>query len=524
MGIGAPPGDDCQKFNRGDRLAKLDPRKLHRFVVGQDTKPREVPAGEAKELGDPFATLLLLKNIFPRTTGDCLKLIDKHAKKTSPLRKQMVFVLGEGSQIAPGKAVQRNMRFVITRGSDANGPEDGPDILISAFTAEATDTEVMAWDRRRGGFNYYKSLGGGPTWVFAGNSRDALLESSERRGVFDPHRSGAFIMKELKFPWLHWDSIEVPVSARVFGDRVPEWFKIRERGGAYIFEPQVAIPAIERWAKRRFDDLVAGGVIERPERIMRQILASETANLVSSRTESGVAAASAEPFDLPSTFFVDADGLAAVGLAGNAPFFSVKGGIYRKTREKFKVRLEDSSGFKQRGDTHFAFAVPERALEDQAVLRQAIRVGLVSKRLAASLLMVDFPNPVFSEKRKKLLDHVPTSAPVKDGKSTFSKEMAGNILKAAAAPGAGDAEKEFAKRWNVGVKFKADFDSRLGKYFKAVEKQLATQAGFDGYFRLAESRRTIAKEMSAFGEFELLFAVSDAPAGIRTMRADGTVA
>jgi hypothetical protein len=522
MSNGSIAADDCQKFNKGDRLARLDPKKLHRFVVGEDEKPRPVTAAEAKELGDPFATLLMLKDIFPRTAGDCLKLIDTHTKKNSPLRKQMVFVLGEGSQIAPGKDVARNMRFVIARGADANGPPEGPDLLLSAFGPEAIDTEVMAWDRGRGGFNFYKSLGNGPTWVFAGNSRDALLEHSERRGAFDPHRSGAFIMKELKFPWLNFDSPEVPVSPRVFGGRVPEWFKIRERGGAYIMEPQVARPAIERWAKARFDGLAASGTVERPERIMRQILVSETVNLVSSITESGRAAGSSDPFDLPATFFADIDGLSAVGLTGD-PGFSAKGGIYRKALDKFNVRLEDSSGFVQKGDAHFAFAVPERAFEDQVVLSQAIRIGLVSKRLAACLLMVDYPNPIFSAKRATLLKHVPARATVKDGKSTFSKEMATNILKTAKAPDATDAEKEFAKRWNVGVKFKADFDRRLTKYFKAVQKRLATQAGFDDYFRLAESRRAIAKEMSTFGEFELLFAVSDVPPGVRRMHADGTV-
>lgn len=245
-------------------------------------------------------------------------------------------------------------------------------------------------------------------------------------------------------------------------------------------------------------------------------------NLASSFTESARAAASADPVDLPSTFFSDADGLAEVGLGG-ALGFSVKGTIYGKTLRKFRVRLQDSSGVVQEGDTHFAFAVPERAFEDQVVLSHAIRIGLVTKRLAACLLMVDFPNPIFSEKRTRLLAHVPKRATVKDGKSTFSREMADNILKAAAAPDAGDAEREFAERWKVGAKFQADFDKRLAKYFKAVEKQLATQAGFDGYFRLAESRRAIAKEMSTFGEFDLTFAVSDAtPRG--TMRADGTVA
>ena len=61
----------------------------------------------------------------------------------------------------------------------------------------------------------------------------------------------------------------------------------------------------------------------------------------------------------------------------------------------------------RKGDTHFCFLVPERAFEDQAVLREAIEIGLVTKRLAACLLMVDPWNPIFSDRRRALLRHVP---------------------------------------------------------------------------------------------------------------------
>ena len=42
-----------------------------------------------------------------------------------------------------------------------------------------------------------------------------------------------------------------------------------------------------------------------------------------------------------------------------------------------------------------------------AMLREAIEVGLLSRRLAMCLLLVDPWNPVFSQRRLALLRHVP---------------------------------------------------------------------------------------------------------------------
>jgi hypothetical protein len=520
------PDESCAVF--GTLNGNLNRRKVHSFVVGVDTAPRPMGAAEAeRELGDPFATLLLLQGIFPRTAEECLKEIDRATKKNNPLRKQMSFLLGETSQLPRSANVQRSIRFVITRGSDANGPPRGPDILLSVSAPDQSDIELMAWDRKRGGFNFYRAVGAGPTWVFAGNAHAAVSGVSQGKGPFESHKSGSFLMKELKLPWQNWHSPEAPITASAFPKNDPRithpWFKKKDPGGAYTFEPAVARPAIERWAKVRFDELAAGGTVDDPGRVLEQLLATPTANLASSNTESERARSSKAAVDLPPSFFVDTDSLTEVGLNAFA-LLTVTPAIYRKTIEKFNVRLEDGSGFVQKGDSHFAFAVPERAFEDVVAVREAIRIGLVTRRLAACLLMVDFPNPIFSERRAKLLDHVPTSATIKDRRSGFSKRMADAIIAAAEGSAQNSPEREFAELWNVGPKFEQKFNRTLRTYLRKVKARLKTQGGFNDYWRLADARRLESRKNPVFREFTLAFPLSDVPRPAKRMRKDGKVA
>jgi hypothetical protein len=518
----------CAVFAATD--LNLDPDGIHRFVVGEEREPRQLSAAEAeRELGDPFATLVLLQGRFPRTGEDTVTAIKEATEGGDPLRNQMSFVLGEGSQIAfddDTASVDRGLRFLVTLGATANGPPEGPDILLSVFHPEQTGIELMAWDRRMGGFNYYRSMGDPPAWVFAGNARHALSDPTQGKGPFESHKSGALLMKELKRPWVHWDSPDVHIFATAFADeddrRDHPWFTDKEPGGAYALEFEVAKPAMTRWAKARFDALVTnGGTIDHPARIMEQLLDTPTVNLVSSMRESRSAASSSAPVPLPPTFFVDADGLAEVGLEA-PPAFAVAGNVYATSLETFESQLADGQGFVRKGDTHFAFVIPERAFEDQVVLGEAMRMGLVSRRLAACLLMTDFSNPIFSDRRAALLTHVPARAAVANGESTFSREMADGILEAAENSPDGSPEREFAERWNVGEDFDNQFNGLLRDYYAAVSERLVTQEGFDDYFRLAESRRGRVRQMPIF-ENRLLFASTSIPPAARQMQPDGSV-
>ena len=137
--------ETCRVFRRLDP-ADLTPGAIHRFVVGEDTGPRVLSQHEAsRELGDPFATLVLLQGTFPRTAQEVLSALDAAASPGDPLRTRMFFLVGEGSQIPhtqETEAVRRNLRFLVSTGALG---ADGPDLLLSSFHPDETDVELMAW-------------------------------------------------------------------------------------------------------------------------------------------------------------------------------------------------------------------------------------------------------------------------------------------------------------------------------------------------------------------------------------------
>ncbi|MDQ4144911.1 MAG: hypothetical protein M3198_14460 [Actinomycetota bacterium] len=516
-----PPHRPCQDLER--QSEGLEDDAVHRFVLGEDDRPRRLSTEEAsRELGDAFAQRLLINGTFPRTAGEVLSSIEEAVGAGDPLRVHQFFLVGEGSQIPPGSSpVERNLRFLATCGT---GP-GGPDIMVSAFHPDQGTVEVMAWDERAAGFNYYRTVGRSSAWVFAGNSRHALSPPTRDNGPFESHKSGHFLMKELRLPWVNWDSPQARIDPSVLADEGllnHPWVRRLAIGGAYTLEEDVALPSIGRWTRARIAALLRGDALETPRRILEQILDTPTVNLISSHTSSEAAVTgAASEVDLPDTFFVDSAALVGILELKSPPTPFVAPSIYAKSLNNFAVTLTDGARFSRPGDTHFAFLVPERAFEDTETLNQAIGQGIVSRRLAACLLMVDFPNPVFSAKRRRLLEHVPDT-PISDSAEGFSKQVADAIRGSAAASQPGTAEHEFAARWDVGEDFKDPFDDLLQAYYASFAQRLQTQEGFDNYMRLAESRRARVKDMP-IAESPLLFAETNVPRGERRMKEDGTI-
>ena len=502
--------ETCSALNRVG--TPPDPTRIHRFLVGADPGPVALGDDEAAGLlGDPIATLLLLRGRFPRTGAELVAMLGAAAGEHDPLRRVTTFVLGEGSQIPFTDAtaqLDRGLRFLA-----ACGAVGTPDVIISTPAPDDAFVEAMGWDRARGGFNLYRTVHG--AWVFAGNSRAALEPATAGKGPFESHVSGNLLMKELRKPWINWHSPNAGVFATVLAPanelaRHP-WFTGAE--GADVFEKAVARPAIRRWTKARF-----AARAEPAARVLAQVVQSRTVNLVTSHVESRRAVASGIDVDLPQTFFVDSESLTEVLELPAPPALNMPAALYAQTLQTFGFALR-SGTFSQPGDTHFAFLVPERAFEDRVALEAALQAGLLTPRLAATLLMVDVPNPIFSARRASLLAHAPA---VPDAQ--FADATAQAILAAAAASAAGSPEREFAELWEAGDGWLDRYGARLQSYYEAIVGRLQTQDGADDFTRLAQSRRERVRKMPIF-ENPLLFATTNiAPPQELEMRADATVA
>lgn len=509
MAVEVIADETCAALNRVRQ--PLDGATVHRFLVGSDPGPVALDDTEAAaQLGDPLATLLFLRGVFPQTGAELVDALRDAAGDGDPLAQHATFVLAEGGHIlfAESASLDRGLRFVV-----AVGEASKPDVIISTPGPDVAFIEAMGWDRAAGGFNYYRTVRG--AWVFAGNSRHALTGPTAGKGPFESHVTGNLVMKELRFPWINWHSPRNLILGTIFDapDPLPRhpWFA--EKQSADVFEKSVARPSISRWNKARMATRA-----EPAARVLEQVVVSRTVNLISSSTLSRLALSAKEPVRLPQTFFVDSEALTEVLGLEPPPAVNVDPELYRSTLERFDFRLRGSGGFSRLGDTSFAFVVPERAFEDTSAMREAIKAGLISERLAACLLMVDFPNPVFSARRASLLAHAAEDVP--DG--AFSQATADAILTAAEGAPDGSAEREFAARWAAGESFKVAFDELLSAYYATLRPLAATQAGFDDYTRLAESRRARVRAMPIF-ENPLLFAETNLPAEQLQMRSDGTV-
>ena len=501
----------------------LESRAVYRFVMGRDDVPRKLTPGEVgATLHDPFARLVLGAGAAPQTTIELIRLLSD----AGGLPQQRVFLVADGGQIpwSPQTSqIKRAFRFLLTRGPmsqqpilfvSTTPPFDSPDAFL----------QVIGWDEVAGAYQFYDRRQG--AWVWAGSSWDALAEVSRGRGPFDSHVNGALNMKELKNPWVHWHSMAAGIRDEVLAadDPLradPLW---AQREGAERLEAEVVRPGIERWTEARIRACFEGDRLTRLPELMRQVLETSTVNLVASPVESRTLAPGVQ-VRLPLTFFVNSDALVDdLGLnPGLAEVPTVDGATYLYCLRTYEVAITDGT-HRFVGDTHFAFVVPEPAFEDLLVLRQLRAARVMPNKLAASLLMVDFPNPVFSPRRAALLRHVPVSATVGAG-SDFPDRFVAAVEAAAADLPPEAPEHELLANWRLPeADWRATFEGRLSALFAAIATRLADGPSFAPLFELAESRRREFRKRP-LAEFRLTVPVTNIPddAPLLELGLDGSV-
>jgi hypothetical protein len=517
----------------GNKRSLLQPGQLYRFVMGKDPAPVPMPEADLEHvLHDPFAELILKRRVFPLTLRATLEEINKRNSDPQGMPTQKAFLVADGGQIpwAPQTSeVHREFRFAVARfrGADAT-------LLISASSVLDSETnflQVIGWDPVNAVYNYYDRDRTSGAWIWAGNSRDALAPETRGHGPFDSHVNGSLVMKELRAPWNNWHSMSASITEVALAPDDPLRHEplFLNRESAHLLETSVVRPGIRRWNQARLDRAIstANASFSEVRLFLRQILETTTVNLTTSDQQSAMLNDN-DTLRLPTTFFLNTDSfLDTIGLEPQVGVIEVPARFYRNSLGRYEFALTDGS-YRRPGDTFFAFLCPEPAFEDLDVLALLVQRGLISRRFAACLMMVDFPNPILSKRRQSLMRYVPEVARMVAGtaggpQSDLEERFAAAV--AAATMVTDSAEEEFLQNWRLPeTAWQSAMERRIEGYFAELQRQAADEEGFDGWVRLAECRRREFRSRP-LAEFRLTAPVTNIPdsAPILEMHEDGTV-
>jgi hypothetical protein len=512
-----------------------------RYVEGLDASPRPMTEAEvATEIRDPFGMLLAESDAaLPGDVTGVLALLGPPGMSSSTLPDQTVYIVHEAGQIPLAQApdLVRRPRAVILR-RDERAREA---VFVAPSMREAGTLEVMGWDPGKGVFNFYERALGtddAPIWIWKGDSSHAWRTQTRSHACFACHRNGEVNMKELRLPWQNWHS----QSANIKPESIPEDSPLRI-DPLYAIEPPSAFlrggeeleDIVNQWIARSSASQIArfrAGKLG-PEFLIEPFFRTTTLNLATSIEQSDSVATT--PIPLPVSFFIDQRGLADVGTLFCPRMLTLANEVivprneYRAMLQKFGFRLEEPGAYTLApGDTHFAFAAPEVPRADFERVSQLVAGGLVSRQTATNLLLVDFPNPVYSPIREALWNAWQKQSPNVTPGASLDEALHTVLTAVSAAPDTpasvrAEAEAFLSRATLDEPNFKAHACTLIDAYLGAVAARLAA-GEVEDYFRLLASRyaAVATSEHSALVESHLLFPKTDPFSGL-VMRPSGTV-
>lgn len=288
--------------------------------------------------------------------------------------------------------------------------------------------EVLSWDESQGTYNYYKMEGG--TWRLRNRSSEIGTgdQATLNSGCLACHVNGGPIMKEFSFPWNHWHSFKF--DARYLKAGNPLTWTI---GRDPLLQPQpgqaeeleeIIASSLQRFTSRLIEQQIAtaadGSVtITGVKDLVDSLFKPTELNLVSSPEISGLDGGglsdrNPRPMQIPDSFFVNVMQMRDIDL----PIFQgqplvtsvfVPGTLgvslqeYEDLLQTFDIETQCMPG----PDTVFAWFGPEPSEFDRRMVERLTRRGVIDRDLVAAVLAVDVGEPLLSEARASLLDHVP---------------------------------------------------------------------------------------------------------------------
>ena len=518
------------------------PQTLVRHVEGLDSEPRPFDEGDVeRQLGDPFGKLIAAaRDPRPGTLAEVLRLIDSLGTDAGGLVNQMVFIVSESGQITVAEAPQlkRRARAVIVRQNAA--ARDAVFVAPSMRADGRGVIEVMGWDPHKALFNYYERAFDPseiPVWIWKGDSSHAWNAQTRDGACFRCHRNGEPVMKELRQPWQNWHSPNATIKPESIPDDSPlktdPLFSIVPES-AFLKPADVFENVVKGWIgtlnRARIARYKAGELSVR--NLLEPLFRTTTVNWQPSLDVS----AGVEAVRVPWTFFYNSSALgdAAELICDDSGAFGQTAPLldrtaYNDALARLNFRLEEPGVYrKQPGDTHFAFLALEPARTDVDLIFNLVKQGVIGRRLAATLLLVDVPNPVYSPMREAMYALVPDWRVGDVGPAGLDVRLP-DLFRGLHAAGtipepARTGISQFLALWaSAPASWEADACRRLEAYLGNVGQRWR---GGDHvpYFRLLGARRDrfLSSAHEKLKESELLFPKSDTSPGL-VMHDDGTV-
>ncbi|MDF0556152.1 hypothetical protein [Kamptonema sp. UHCC 0994] len=482
------------------------PDKLYRYIATLDScltpmSDREIQ----KQLNDPFAIALLRQGIFPANA----EAISQAIADSNLGYSQTSYVVGEGFQIpltTASREAPRSLRYVVTWGVDENDAQIMLGTLAPASQSSVND--IISWDTKANKYNFYalRHQVEDPTspqaWSWAGDSTLAPQPPTMKKNCFNCHHNGLPIMKELEIPWNNWHSDRAAIASTIVPTAVANESFFQQRRGAKIFESVIRANFqnyYSHWLETRIRKQNDTIEISDVDRMLRHLTVNTTINLKSSNVQSDKENTSPgeNHRDLEKLNFsanktrvsdvsletpnlvpeVDVTGVPPTDtFLSDTIFQSFLGLDYSSlsvtfSREDYDAYLKDKNFalvgtksskrediplYRYAGSTYFAYFVPQISAEDIYITRLLLNSQILTDKFVASILMVDYKNPLFSEKRARLQKYAQKipKAKIVNGVSNIPGNFAAKIKAVAKACKAENfdtcsAEEQFLYTWEL---------------------------------------------------------------------------
>jgi hypothetical protein len=471
---------------------------------------RPLTPEEKASLQDPLFRLVLARQ--PNAT----KLSEIEALIQPDRGKRSIFVVDE--EIKDFKQPQGRRSVIAFNGDNQNIQLQGNIALSIFFQSDAmpeqdVELEAWGWDEKNGVYNFYKLDHQGNTtpplsWKLRASSREAdrLAVDSRDGTCLRCHTSGVPIMKELSFPWNNWHSFTSPANYLTNDGPADQRWPVAndpnfpQLSGGDTLETLIK-GAIIRFNNRRLSDSVAGDVqsdrtINNAKILLKPLFDTSEINLESAQQKSGLhplpdpsTPGPSQPIRVPDNFFLQADVLAGtpeiagIGISDAKGFGSVamiQPAEYKALVEQSHLQITRGTGIALPGDTNFAWITPVAGFAASHWIDTLVQQKIISRDIVAAVLSVDLEMPIFSDRRRGLLQVVPDTFTVTPGES-YPDKLARKIMTTLEEtnPAPGSPEAEFLAILKTASPVQ-ELKSRLVAYHNRVATALANPSAREG--------------------------------------------